>query len=314
MSQPCSRCGSPLEPEDLRCAICGLPTPGDQQVPAHAMAQILRCEECGAAVSFTIEAGAPRCAFCRAVMRIEVPADPVEQAEGYLPFVVSPAAAEQALRGWLGTLGFFRPSDLQRSASVAGLQPLWWVGWSFDAEALVSWAADSNAGAHRSAWAPHAGQQPLNLQRILVSASRGLSTTESTALAPYFDAESAQPAPHGPPSAVIERFDVQRSAARHTIVQAIEALAAARASRWIPGSRYRKLHVAVLLRALATRRLALPSYVLCYRYRNKAFRAVVHGQRADCVIGRAPYSVAKIVATAVAALVSLVLAALVASR
>jgi hypothetical protein len=274
----------------------------------RAQAQILRCEECGAAVSYTVEAQAPRCAFCGSVMHLEVPEDPIEEAEGYLPFHVSLDQAHHALRQWLGSLGFFRPSDLQSSASVQQLVPLWWVGWTFDAEALVSWTADSDAGSWRSAWAPHAGQHPLRLQSILVPASRGLTYKECGALAGRFQLGSAQQQPQGPAGATIERFDVQRSAARRTIVEAVEAATAQHAQGWIPGSRYRNLHVSVLLRRLFTRRFAFPTYVLAYRYQDKLYRALVHGQDGSCVVGEAPLSVVKIVLSVLALLAAVAIA------
>ncbi len=52
-----------------------------------------------------------------------------------------------------------------------------------------------------------------------------------------------------------------------------------------------------LLHALTTRRLALPVYVLAYRYRDKLYRAVISGQRARVAHGSAPYSIAKIATT-----------------
>jgi hypothetical protein len=42
--------------------------------------------------------------------------------------------------------------------------------------------------------------------------------------------------------------------------------------------------------------------VLAYRYHGKAYRALVHGQDASCVMGVAPLSVWKIVLVVLAAL------------
>ncbi len=306
----CTRCQSPIEPEDLRCAVCSLPTQANLlSAPDRAMAQILRCEECGAAVCYNVEVQAPRCSFCRSVMHLEQPVDPIEEASAYLPFGVQPAAATQAVQYWLGTLGFFRPSDLQRSATLHTLQPLWWVGWVFDADTLVSWTADSDLGSGRSPWAPHSGQHPLTLRSILVSASRGLTSGECAQLTPFFKLQSAKAQPQGPAQATIERFDVQRSAARQTIVAAVEGAAAQHARGWIPGSRYRNLNLSVLLRKLFTRRYAFPTYVLAYRYRDRVYRAIVHGQDARCVVGEAPYSIAKIAAVIGAGLLLLALIA-----
>jgi hypothetical protein len=307
----CARCRGPIEHGDLRCAICGVAAPVAQDAPAQMSVQILRCTECGAAVSFSAEAQAPRCKFCGSVTRLEQPVDPVEQAEWILPFAVTPEQAQGAVRQWLSGLGFFRPSDLAATATVEGLQPIWWAGWMVNANAGVSWAADSNAGTWRSAWAPHSGQVALPFRNLLVSASRGLALGETSRIAPYIQLATAQPvsaaptAQLGPAGATLEQFDTQRSAARRMIVDAITATAAQSLQQGIiPGSTFRNVHIAVLLEALETRRVAVPSYVLAYRYRKALYRAVVHGQDARCVLGKAPYSIAKILL--VAAIVLLV--------
>jgi len=301
---PCARCSTPLEVGDLRCAICGQVAPvATALAPARATAAVLRCEQCGAAVAFTAEAQGLRCIFCTSVLRLEQPEDPVEAAETILPFRVDPAAADAALHAWLRTLGFFRPKDLAETARVDALRPLWWAAWIFDARALVSWTADSDAGSGRSAWAPHAGQTPMEFHAVLVPASRGLDRGECARLAPHFDLRTAQTEPQGPPGTLLERFDVQRSAARAIVSNAVRATAAERLKTGvIPGSRFRNIHVDVLLEGLVTRRVALPTYVLAYRYHGKAYRALVHGQDASCVMGVAPLSVWKIVLVVLAAL------------
>ena len=47
MSVPCSRCQSPLEPQDLRCPICSQASP-EQDLPpqSRAFAEVLRCDDC----------------------------------------------------------------------------------------------------------------------------------------------------------------------------------------------------------------------------------------------------------------------------
>jgi hypothetical protein len=83
VSEVCTRCETPLAPDDLRCAVCAQPTAGARPVHAEAHAQILRCDECAAAITYTVEAQAPKCAFCGSVMHLETPEDPIEEAEGY---------------------------------------------------------------------------------------------------------------------------------------------------------------------------------------------------------------------------------------
>jgi hypothetical protein len=304
----CSRCQGALEPDDLRCPVCGLTAPiaRRESDPEASAATVVRCRVCNASVSYSAEAQAPRCAFCGSVMEIEVPDDPVEQAQAFLAFDVDPAGARKALQGFLSAKKWFRPSDLASGSTLDSLKPVWWPAWVFNAQARVSWTADSDAGAGRADWAPHAGQSSMVLRNVLVSASRGLTEEECSALAGHYDLNRAATAPRGPEGAQIERFDMPRSAARALIQRAVEKTACSAVSAGeIPGSRFRKVGVATLLTGLDTMRYALPAYVLAYRYRGRLFRAVVHGQGADCVIGDAPFSKAKIAAAILGGLLAL---------
>jgi hypothetical protein len=303
----CTRCETALEDGDLRCAICALPVPAAPAVrPDAVRAQVLRCTECGAAIAFSAAAQAPRCGFCGATMAIEQPVDPIETARLRVPFAVPRPAAEAALRGWLSRRGWFAPPALSNEAVLESLTPLSWAAWLVNADALVTWTADSDAGARRSSWAPHAGETHLAFHNILVPASRGLRAAECRKLTPYYDLGRAVPveaAAAGDIDAAIESFDAQRSAARRYVQDRIEAAAKVRVEPQIPGRRFRNVHVACLLERQTTERIALPVWVLAYRYRGEPYRALVHGQHADIVIGRSPLDMRKI-----AALVAMVLA------
>ena len=315
-ARECSRCSSPLEVEDLRCAVCALPTPklAEDERPSESMAQILRCNGCGAGVQYSAEARAPRCDFCGAVMELETPEDPVEQAERYLDFTVTDAQARAALKQWLGRKSFFRPSDLQARAAVDGLKPLWWAGWMFDAKARVCWAADSNEGSRRSSWAPHSGEFTMDADNVVVPASVGLTAAECRGLVSRYDLSRSSDEPQGHPGASVEQFTLQRSAARKVISEALEGVARSRAAPHIPGSRTRKLQVSVLPSRLSTIHVAFPAFVLAYRYRDKLYRAVVHGQDPSCVLGKAPRSWAKIALVVGGVVALLVLIALLVSN
>lgn len=300
----CQRCGTPFESGDLRCAVCGLMAPLDRGASVREALQILRCSECGAAVQYVVETKAPQCGFCRAVMHVEKPADPIEQAQYFLPFSFPAEQAAAEFRQWLGSRGFFRPSDLAAAAELNEIRPIAWAAWVVDAQALVSWAADTNIGSRRSQWAPHAGQARLEFNHLVVSASRGLAAKETTALASSYAAASAQPSFNGPPNSLIEQFEAQRSAARREITAAIRTTAGSRLTSGIlPGDSHRNLHFDILLEGLRTKRLCFPAYVMAYRYRGRVYRTVLSGQNAQAIVGEAPYSWTKIVAVALGILV-----------
>jgi hypothetical protein len=274
--------------------------------------QILRCKGCGAALRYDPKHQAPGCSFCGDVVEIESINDPLEQTEFYLPFTVTAEEARQTLRDWLDSRGWFQPSDLSAEAKLTALKPLWWVAWVFDADAAISWTADSNAGSRRSAWAPHSGQNNVHFDDILVSASRGLSMKEVAAISPGMDLASKREHPEGAAEdATVEQFDVQRSQARQQVTGAIHDLAARHAQQhFIPGTKFRNVKVAIVLRELVTRRLSLPAYVLAYRYKDSLFRVVICGQDKRLVIGTAPKSLIKmvLVAAGIALLVLAILA------
>jgi Pyruvate/2-oxoacid:ferredoxin oxidoreductase delta subunit len=314
---PCARCGSPLELGDLRCAICAEVAPEGTQATTESVeetvAAVMRCEGCGAAARYSAQARGLLCAFCASVMHREEIVDPMERAGSYLTFSVDEGEARATLRRWLGSLGWFRPPDLLSQARIESLRPLWWVGWVFDAQALVSWTADSDAGARRSSWAPHSGQVAMNFDDVVVSASRGLTDVEAYHLVPSYDLRLADETPTAPEGAsaepVIEEFDVQRSQARARVLAAIEDHATARVkAEEVPGVDRRNVHTVCLLRGLDTRRAAFPAWVMAYRYGDRLFRVVICGQDAQSMMGKAPWSWGRIGAVALAVVSAVALA------
>ncbi len=307
----CERCDSRLEPGDLRCPICNLTCPETRpEDRAETAVDVLRCNGCGAAMTYDVRERAAACAFCGSVLEVEHPDDPLEAADRLVPFTVDRPRAEAAFRTWLGGLGWFRPGDLASGARLEALQPLRWVAWMFDARATVSWAADSDRDARRADWAPHAGVAELEFDDVVVPATRGLTDAEAAFLIPSYDLSWPPTRADTVEHAEVERFDVPRSTARRRLVAAVEELARTRLREGhVPGRRIRNLATATVLRGLEAHRVALPAWVLAYRYRGRLFRTVLSGQDPSRLLGSAPYSTARILA-AVAAGVIVVLALL----
>ena len=299
----CVRCESAIAADDLRCPICNLTCPtshGDDR-PETAV-EILRCSGCGAAMTYEVRKRTAACAFCGSVLELEHPADPLEEARILLPFTVDRDQARVAFRGWLGSLGWFRPGDLTSDARLETIQPLRWVGWVFDARAAVSWAADTDHDTRRAAWAPHAGRADLDYDDVVVPATRGLTREEVTHLVKSYVLDPAAATTDLIAEATVERFDVPRSNARARLIEEVERLARRRLEkRHLPGRRVRNLKTATVLRGLEARRYAFPAWVLAYRYKKRLFRTVLSGQDASCLMGEAPYSAARFAAVVMAA-------------
>ena len=80
----------------------------------------------------------------------------------------------------------------------------------------------------------------------------------------------------------------------------------------IPGRRFRNIRVSCLVEQLSTDRVALPAWVVSYRYRDRPYRAVVHGQRPEVVFGDSPIDWGKVLRLVLAVLaLAAVIAALV---
>ncbi|HSD89046.1 MAG TPA: hypothetical protein VLB44_16070 [Kofleriaceae bacterium] len=296
----CSRCASPIETGDLRCSVCALPVPAAATQVESAKVQILRCTECGAAIGYDANKQAPACGFCGAVMKVEQPIDPIEVATLAIPFEVDREHAVTAVRAFLGSQGFFKPKSLKDEAVIETLTPLCWAAWVVNATAEVAWTADSDAGSQRSDWAPHAGVTQQSFGNILVPASRGLTFDECSRLAPHYDLSRVvgvsavgDASMDSPEPTLIESFDAQRSAARQHVARAIDSLAKVRVEKVVPGRRTRNVHVSCLLQSQTTDRVALPAWVLAYRYRGSPYRAIVHGQKM-MVTGTTPTDWAKV--------------------
>lgn len=308
----CGRCKAQVEHGDLRCAVCAWTVPHRGDDVAEQAMKVFRCKGCGAAMAWSAEKKAVACAFCGEATALEQIEDPVEQTEAWLPFAVDQGHAHNALKAWLKNLGWFRPSDLATASTVAEIKAIWWPAWIFDARARVTWAADSNAGSGRSAWAPHSGDTEIAFERILIGASRGLEDKEMTALASAYDLGPSTSNPTRDDSVLEETFDVQRTAARERVARACEAIAAERVKNGhIPGTSFRKIKVSLVLSELLTRRVALPAWILAYRYGGKLYRVVIHGQDAKTVTGSAPRSVWKILGAIAAALAVITVVAVV---
>ena len=274
--------------------------------------QTLRCRSCGAALEYRASLQAPQCAFCGGVLTLEEKADPVEQAERHLSFTFDRQTATDVYRRWLQQLGWFRPSNLASASRLESLHALWWVGWVVNADALITWTADSDSDAQRAKWAPHSGELRTVLHGLVIPASRGLTAAECARLIPSYSLGNT-PGNSQPQEAdaVVERFELPRSAARSTVLETIRRQAESEVqARHIPGSRFRNFHAAIQLRGLVSRRIAFPAYVIAYRYRARLYRTVIAGQDSGCIIGNAPRSVAKVllvIAGVVVALIGLAL-------
>lgn len=300
----CERCSCELKEGELRCPVCGMfaPQDGEGAEVDGPRARVIRCTFCRAAMTYSPEAQNLRCAYCGEVTEVETPKDPIDVTEKFIPFTVAREAAEEGLKTFWSRAKWYHHKDMAAKGTLTELRGTWWPAWLCSAQAAFFWAADSTRGAGRSKWAPHAGRLDVELNNFCVSASRGLTSAETAAIADGYDLSAFEDAPKGSDIASVECFELPRSQARQHILAHIGSCgrAAVREAPELKGADTRKISTEGFLTGLKTRNVSLPAYVLAYRYRDKLYRVVINGQDASVSCGEYPVSAGKIAAAAAA--------------
>ncbi len=288
-SPACGRCLTRLHIGELRCPVCGKGAAPRALAEVEGMrATVIRCTSCRAAVTYSVKEQALHCPYCGEIAEVETPEDPSDAVQAYLPFTVQPAQVHEALKQFFSKARWYHRGDVATCATIDSLRALWWPAWVCKAQALYSWTADTDAGAQESDWAPHAGQLASQIEGFCVSASRGLTSKETKALLPSYRLDTRRPSPEGPEGAVVECFELPRSRARQKLLRHIDAHGKAVVRRALPGHFSRNLDVVSSLQGLQTLNLALPAYVLAYRYGKTLYRVVFSGQDVAVSTGELP--------------------------
>lgn len=312
MSEPslCLRCESELEAGDLRCPVCSAAREPGAALPETPRAQVLRCSDCNAVMKYEPTHQAAACPFCGARLELERPTDPIEEAQEFVPFAFDQHTAMEAIEAWFKKKPFFAPGDLALRARIQEAKPVLWAAWIVSGQSKVHFTADEDGAGHRASWGPRVGNFDRPLQGKLVPATRGLTIEEIASLHDY-DPSTAEATP--PAGVLLEDYGVTRSAARAAIGEAVrnDALATVLQNA---RRRLRSVKAEVLLSKLRTRRVLLPAWVAAYRYRDRLYRVVLHGQYPTSIVGKTPLSWLRVAAVTGGLLLALLVAAFFASR
>lgn len=246
------------------------------------MTQAIQCDACGGSVVFDAGREAACCLFCGSVaVHADEGGETVLVPDVMLSFELSRDAADDRFRRWAR-------SSWWNAAPLHGLplelHALTLPVWRFDAALETHWAGLVPART-RSGARPRAGVEHAQLE-VLVPASMGLSEAELRALGPFregplvrFDASL----PHEVP-ALTER------AAAEVARDRLEEEHRARITRAQGLTRCRGSSV---VRVREARLSMVPIYIVGFRYRDRPWRLVIHGQTGR-VVGRAPLDRVKV--------------------
>jgi ribosomal protein S27E len=275
----------------------------------------VRCETCGAAVTFTPPQVAGECDFCGSPLVAQpVSADPMLAPEGVLPFRVTQDEANGSIKRWLGSL-WFAPNALKKFAAHESVGGVYIPFWTYDAHAESLYTGER--GEHyyttetyterdaqgntvtrtrqvqHTRWYPASGTVSRWFDDILIPATKSLPPQRLAALEPWDMAELKTYEPAYLAGYKAQRYQVDLAEgfgrARELAAEVIKG----DVSRDIGGDEQRIFNISTNYSAITFKHLLLPVYVGAYRFRNKVFQTVINGRTGE-VQGERPYSFWKI--------------------
>lgn len=292
--------------------------------------RVLECETCTARVTLEGPETTEACPFCGSPGVLDQEANRnLLRPESLIPLEVGKTKVNEAFAQWI-TSRWFRPNALRRTKTFDAVG-VYVPAWTYDAKVHSDWSAQSGTyyyvterystmqngkmvsrtrQVRKVRWWPSWGMRDDVYDDVLVIASKGIDSQLGQALGP-FAAEGLVPYSPGYLAgwrAEEYRIDLLEGWAEAEL--RIQQGQRRRCAGDVPGDTHRALRVNNQISDVRWKHILLPMWSVTYRYRNKPYAVLVHGQTGR-IVGRAPYSWVKILfaVLTVLALIALVAAA-----
>lgn len=336
---PCPACGADLlyEPKDgfLSCPYCGhkeaIPTSAEsveersfeqylqirpeqlEQLAANALE--VRCQSCGATVTFTPPEVARQCDFCGVQIVAQAKsADPMLAPEGVLPFRITQPDANAGLRQWLQSR-WFAPNALKQFAQPDAIRGVYLPFWTYDTNTTSYYTGER--GEHynvtetyyetdaqgrqvartrqvqHTRWYPAAGTVTRWFDDVLVPATMSLQQNRLEALEPWDLSELKPYDPAFLSGFKAQRYQVDLAHGFERVKQIAEGVIQGDVRQAIGGDTQRIQNIATQYSGITFKHLLLPVYAGAYRFNQQIFQIVVNGRTGE-IQGDRPYSFWKI--------------------
>jgi LSD1 subclass zinc finger protein len=334
----CSSCGARLEyapgTTTLRCPYCGhvqevtaasavvqehsydawAAVPPKPRAPAGTYR--LTCGRCGAQTDS--DNLSDSCPFCGAPIVAETAVGDQIAPEAVVPFGIDQRAAQDAVRGWVRSR-WFAPNRLKKVGATESLHGTYLPHWTFDAGTATDYSG--MRGEHywetetytengetktrevmRTAWYPASGHVQRDFDDVLVPGSTRLPPNRVQDLAPWplENVQSYQPDYLAGYQTL--RYDVEPDQGLSTAKQQMENVIEGDCRDDIGGDEQRVSSMDARYAHIMFKLVLLPIWIAAYLYAGKIYQVFVNAHTGE-VVGERPYSVAKIAAAVVAALI-----------
>ena len=285
----------------------------------------LSCPNCGARFEISGDSHAAVCPFCATPVVTDTGTSRRIKPQGVLPFALTETQARKAMEDWLGGL-WFAPSGLtayaRRGRRMRGVyQPF----WTFDADTVSAYSGQRGDAYYetihvtqeidgrqqrvprqvrRIRWRPVGGRVTRRFNDVLVLASASLPRRFSDGMTPW-DLSHLRPySPEYLAGFEAEGYTIPLADGHAIARQDMAGVILNDARRDIGGDEQRVDRIQTDYVAETFKHILLPVWAAAYRYNGRSFRFVVNGQSGR-VMGQRPWSVWKIAAAILAALVAL---------
>jgi hypothetical protein len=344
---PCESCGAPLlfsiGAQRLKCEHCGFEKALELAEDARpvsendlrlglqrqaqkrsttttATKQECRCNACGGIVVFEGSLTASSCSWCDTPLQLKnahVSEHPIP-VDGIATFRVEKAAAQANLRSWVSSR-WFAPGEWTRRGVDGKFDGVYMPFFTFDAMTFTRYrgergdayyvetgSGNNKRRERRVRWSAASGAFQRFFDDVCVPALkalptallRGLEPWPTEQLTPFSEGALAGKRAHTYERELQECFDLARQRIDEELTRDVR--------QRIGGDEQRIHDKQTQYSALSYKHVLLPVWILAYRYGDKPYRVVVNAVTGK-VHGERPWSVPKIVAAVLAALVLLVI-------
>lgn len=285
----------------------------------------LSCPNCGARIELGAESHATTCPFCATPVVTDTGTTRRIKPQGVLPFLLTESQAHAAMEDWLGRL-WFAPSGLlayaRRGRRMRGVYAPF---WTFDASTRSTYSGQRGDAYYetvhvtrqvngqnqrvaqqvrRIRWRHVSGRVARHFNDVLVLASASLPRRFSDGLTPW-DLSHLRPyRPDYLAGFEAEGYTIPLAEGQSIARQEMAGVILNDARRDIGGDEQRIQQIGTDYSAETFKHILLPVWTAAYRYNGKSYRFLVNGQSGR-VQGERPWSVWKIAAAVVAAMVVL---------
>lgn len=297
--------------------------------------QQVRCTGCGAMILLEDKVATERCPYCSTHLENQPEAAALMIApESVLPFDMDTRKARAEFDKWLHSL-WFAPNELRKLADLGHFSGIYAPYWTYDSMTYTNYTGqrgddytttetytetDSEGNTHtrtrtvvHTSWTSVSGEVQHFFDDVLICGSKSMPVDMVAELTPW-DLERLTPfKPEYLSSFKTERYAIGLEEgfgfARNIMDGVIQGLV----RKDIGGDHQQIATLNTRHMGVTFKHLLLPIWIASYHYRNQLYQVLVNARTGE-VVGRRPYSVAKIFSLVMAIVILVAVIAFMAAR